>query len=701
VAIRAGVVAAMVAGLLTFVAAPAQADHDVRLGGVGNVELRVGGGPQNVQLRVENRNGSHTNPVDGTVRGVTLTMTVPLADRGVNIASTPDGCSLSSNNTRMDCTLPDIPSGQTWSGVAQLAVQGNSSVQAGETENGTAQVQLSTGGQTTYNVRVQGPDRPPGVAEVAGFVTNEQTGDPIPDAQVFLTDGQGVELQTSTNDSGQYRFSGQDIAAGSIGLRASKDGFESFSTTKDVQPGESVTIQLAIRSTATSAPPETSAPPTTAPPGSPTVVPVADTSSGGSFFTTVMVVLGIVFVLLGVGAIALLIYRRRKERLEDEGDEGPEGAGGPISGPPGPRPTPGSHGVYRPSETQVMGGAQTQVMGPGGRPVPAVGPQPALASAQTSMMRPTAANANDQTAMIPRATDPTGPPGPRPPVAGTPPPPRPAAPTYGGTPVAGYEDPRGRHGAPPDRYDNPTELYGGRGQADGYGRSGPPTQPGQPGQADGYGRSGPPSQPDRFGQRGQAYGSPAAGAAPPPAPAPGGGTYGNPAHGSPAGRPEPGGYGTEGGYRPADGGYRAEPAPPAHGRHDRGGGYGTPAYEGGGSYGPDPYSQPAQPAGYEPDGYEQPTSSYGGQGYRGSGAGGYGSADGYGGSGGHQGSGGYDRSGGYSGQTYGQQQPGHAAPPAEQPAGYEGNDYYDESGAPRSRRADPPERRRLDWLDDS
>ena len=664
VALRAGVVAAMAAGLLTAVAAPAQANHDVRLGGVGNVELRVGGGPQNVQLRVENR-GNHPPTEDGVARDVQLTMTVPLADRGVHIASPAQGCNLSNNDTRMDCAIPEIQPGQAWSGVAQIAVQGNSPVQAGETENGTAQVALTGNfnSQTTFNVRVQGPDRPPGVAEVSGVVTNEQTGEPISGAEVFLTDGQGVELRTTTNDSGQYRFAGENIAAGSIGLRASKDGFESFSTTQNVQPGESVTVQLAIRSTATSAPPETSAPATTAPPGTPSLAPVADSDSGGSFFTTVMVVLGIIFVLLGIGAIALLIYRRRKERLEDEGDEGPEGAGGPISGPPGPRPTPGSHGVYRPSETQVMGGAQTQVLGPGGRPVPAVGPQPALANAQTSMMQRPGAGANDQTAMIPRATDPAGPPGPRPPVAGTPPPPRPAAPTYGGT---GYEDPRARHGAPPDRYDNPTEMYGGRGQADGYDRTG---------------------QPAPYGQRGQAYGSPAAGAAPPAAPTPGSGTYGSPAHGSPAGRPEPAGYGTEGGYRPADGGYRADPAPPDHGR-----GYGSSSYESGGSYGPDPYTQPAQPAGYDADRYDQPTSSYGGQGYRGSG--GYDRPDGYGGSGG------YDRSGGYAGQTYGQQQPGHAAPP-EQPAGYEGNDYYDESGAPRSRRSEPPERRRLDWLDDS
>jgi hypothetical protein len=592
VALRAGVVTAMavalLAGLLT---APVHAQQpDLRLGGISNIELRVGGGAQNVTIQVENR-----SPTDAAT-DVRVTMTVPLTEFGVHIPSAPGECSRSNSDTFMECNLGEIPPRQSRSVVAQVGVHGNSNLQAGETRNGNAQVTLSSGGQTSFNVRLQGPDRPQGVAEVSGVVTDQTTGKGIDGATVFLTDSQDRDFERTTNAEGRFQFQGEEIAAGSIGLRASKDGYESNSTTENVQPGQSLTgVQLSLRNTAppTSEPPPTSAPPPTT--GGPTVAPpLEETSSGGGTFTTIMIILGILFVLLGIGAIVMLIIRRRREKDEDEG---PEGADDPTSGPRGPTPTPGSHGVYRPTPTQVMG--------PRG-PLPAVGPQPALANAPT-MMQPRA-GAADETALLPRAGDaPTRAMGPRPPVPGSPPPPRSAAPTYGAAAATqAFDDPRGRHsGPPPDRYDDPT-------------------------------------------QAGQPYGSPAARQGP---------GYGSP---PPRGSAE---YGSQG--------HGAQGYGSPTGRHERGG-YGS-SYESG-SYGPDPYTQP-QPA--QPP-YEQ---------------------------GGHRGSGhgGYDRSADYRGSGYpdagqGYDQSGHRPDPAAQ-QGYP-SDYSDESSAPRSRHAEPPERRRLDWLDD-
>jgi Carboxypeptidase regulatory-like domain len=606
VALRAGVVTAMAAALLAgFLTAPAHAQPQLRLGQIGNVDLRVGGGSQVVTIQVQN---ASNDPVNGTARNVQLTMTVPLAEFGVHIASAADGCNLTSDNTRMDCNLGDIAPGDARNLVTQVGVQPNSTLQSGETRNGNGQVALGGGGQTTFNVRLQGPDRPQPVANIAGIVTDELTGEGIEGADVFLTDSQGAEFEADTNSDGQFSFQGQDIAAGTIGIQASADGYESFSITEDVGPGESLTdLQLALVSTTppTSAPPPTTEAPATT--GAPTVAAAAEeTSSGGGTFTTIMIILGVLFVLLGIGAIVFLIIRRRREKGEDDG---PAGADGPF-GPRGPAPTPGSHGVYRPTPTQVMG--------PRG-PLPAVGPQPALANAPTVMHQRAGA---DETALLPRAGDaptapisPVRPAGPRPPVAGNPPPPRPAAPTYG-TPAPAtqaFHSPGGRHaGSPPAPYDDTTQAR-------------------------------------------QPYG----------------GQYGSPG-----------------------------------GRHERGG-YGS-SYDNG-SYGPDPYTKPQSP--YERGdyrdggGYDRPADHHAGNDYRAGGYGGAGSS-GYGQSGyddrsGYGGQhGGYDR-GGYGGQDYGQ--PGYDQQRYDQPTQQRGhgNDYPDDATAPRSRHAaaDPPERRRLDWLD--
>ncbi|MGH3679874.1 MAG: carboxypeptidase-like regulatory domain-containing protein, partial [Natronosporangium sp.] len=380
--------------------AQAQPGSELRLGGIGNIELRVGGGEQNVQLRVENRG-------DLPALNVQLTMTVPMGDLEVHIASTPPECNLA-NDSRMDCRIGDIQPDQTWTGVAQIGVHGNSPLQAGETRNGTAEVVLSGGGSQSFNVRLQGPDRPEGVPEVSGFVTDQATGEPIEGAKVILADSQGVTLETTTNGDGNFQFAADNIAPGSIGLQASKDGYEGQEVIEQGQAGEALSnVQLVLVSTATPTPSASPSPsPTASPTGTPVAAPAADTGdSGGSFFTTLLVILGIVFVLLGVAAIVVLIIRRRRERGEDDGLADDD----PTSGPRGPGPRPGSHGVYRPSPTA----AQTQVIGGRGGAVPGVGPSPALANAPTMMhqrggaadatMLQPRAGAADETTMLPRA----------------------------------------------------------------------------------------------------------------------------------------------------------------------------------------------------------------------------------------------------------------------------------------------------------
>jgi hypothetical protein len=621
----AAVAAGLLAALLPTMAAPAQGQQpQVRLESINNVQLQVGGGNQNVEIRIRNQDPALP------AQNVTFAMTVPLTEFGVHIASVPGGCQAQSNDSFMECTIAAIGGGQTATVVAQLGVPGNSPVEAGDSRNGTGQVSLTGNfqGNTSFNVRLQGPDRPPGVPEVSGVVRDEQTGEPIEGARVILADSQGTTYETTTNANGEFRFGGQDqpIAPGTIGLKPSKDEYEEGQNfTFQAGDGDALRdVPLTLRSSASPTPTATASqtPTATATATAAAVAPAASSDSGGpSFFTIVMVILGLVLVLSGVGAMVWMWYRRRKERGEDEG---PEGADGPISGPRGPLPTPGSRGVYHPTPaqamgaapTQVLGGGQTQVLGAGARPpLPAVGPRPGLADATTMMHGRGPAEMQqrgpaDQTTLLPRAGSPgvpqpgdpsqTRPIGPRPPLPGTPPPPRPPAPTYG-TPSS-YEDPRG---------------YAG-------------------------------------GQPTQAYGSPSG------------------RHASPA----PSAYDS--------GGYDRSP-------HDRG------SYDGGGgSYGPDPYTQPS--AGHRPgagsEGY--PQQSY--QDRRG-----YGEHYDQG----HRDTR-YDRGGGYpapeyegghQGEAYNQptyRQPG----PSPQPRDY-GEHQYDEPTTARPRHADPAERRRLDWLDDS
>jgi hypothetical protein len=684
-ALRAGAVSALVAGLLTVSPNPAHAQNpDVRLAGIGNVELRVGGSAQSVNLVVENKG-------DAPAVAVKLTMTVPLVDLGVHIASAPPGeCALTANDTRMDCTIAQIGPGQQWTGVAQVGVHGNSSLQAGESRNGTSEVSLTGGDRQTFNVKVNGPERAAAVEEVSGIVTDELTGEPISGATVLLADSQNGEFSTTTNGNGEYRFAGEEIAPGSIGLRASKEGYQGLDNIQNAQAGQKLTgIQLTLRSTA-SPTPSASPTPTATPGATPTSTavppPLDEPGSGMSFFTKLMITLGILLVLLGIAAIAYLIWRRRRELRED----GPEGAAFPTSGPRGPAPRPGSHGVYHPAPTQVIGGARTQVIGGGptqvarpggGPPLPAVGPQPALAEAPTMLHR---AGAADETAMIPRAG---GPPGPRPPVGpggppppvgpGGPPPPRPAAPppAYG---AETYAEPQGRHAG---GYGEEPSGYGGRPY---------PESPAQPGRA--YGSPAP---------AGASYGSPAG---PPPAAGPtsagppasrGGqgydpqsyGSYGPDPYAQPRGdygQPSPHrpGY-DQTGYGPPGGGY-SETGHPGGGRHGAPEpGYGEPGYAPPArpGYTPPPqpgYTPPPQP-GYTPPpqpGYTPPPQP------------------------------------GYTPPPQPGQPPGHGQPGYREAYGQPGRadhgqaagpqdydtDYYDESGRPRHEA--PAERRRLDWLDD-
>ena len=639
---------ALVVGLIA-TATPAHAAPDLQVDNIGTVNLKVGGGSQAVQIRVENK----ANQGDDAATDVGLTLTVPLDNLGVYIASDASGggasCNLQ-NESRMNCTISEIGPGSSWAGVVQIAVRPTSSLEPGQVQEEQAQLVVSGADPRQFTVSLRGPDQAPRVAEVSGTLLDIDTGEPIPNARVLLVDGAENTHEVGTNDQGLFRFRDLDIAPGSIGLQARTEGYEGIPWTGRAEAGERLTdVPLRARSTATPTPTASAsatATPTATASASVAALPVEKPSGGGTFFTTLMVVLGLTLVLTGVAAIVFMIWRRRRD--DDEGFEDE-----PVSGPRGPQPLPGRHGAYRPSPTRVIGDAPTQISRPGGGPpLPAVGPRPALADAPTMLHGAAGA---DQTTVLPRHGSPPL----RPPASGAPGPP-PGAPGYGqpgyGSPVA------------------PTSAGGHQG-----GYSGPP-----PGPSAGYGNP-------------SGYGEPA-----------------TPGYGAPAA--PSGGYGAE---QPTYGGYVADQPTGRHGY--AGSGQERPEPASGSGYGPDPYIRPASPApgygqpsygqpgygqpGYGQPGYEQPGYEQPGYGQPGYGQPGYGQQPSHGRPGyGASGQPGYSGSGYESGHQqadYGGQPAYPPEPVAEQP-GYAG-DYYDSSGQnaaqPRPRHAEPPDRRRLDWLD--
>jgi len=643
-----------------------------------------------------------------------------------------------------------------------------------QTSNGRVEIQAEVGGESgtaQRDISVRGPQEAPRVKEVAGKVTDISTGEPIEGATVAMSDSQDHRYDTTTNGNGNYRFTSttdRPISPGDIRIGAIADGYETADPKKvTASAGQSVTVpRITLKSNVV---------PTQSPTVEPTVEPAAQPSdateptvppvnaenlsnedSGGGMGSYLLIIVGGLLVALGVGAIVLLLVRRKDgDAEEDEADaaSGPGRAAAPVS-----------QGAYH-----GAGGDPTRI-------APRVGGMPDA----TMVTRPSLADAPTMLHNIPPITDEFPDPYGAPPRAAQSPGPQP--PSYGGQ-QPGW-------GRPPAQ-----PAYGSAGATSGYG-----AVPGPGGPAGGYG--GVPSSGGPAGGYGAApvpgipggpYSSaPSSGGGYGTAPSSGGpsGTFGNaPASGGPYGTPPvsggPGGDTGAPGGRPAMDGYGGrdygapDPGGPGYdssgyddrydeptGRYDAGndsdyrrsapayesspygsgsgpeqGAEGAPGRHGaepsrGGGYGDQPpYGGPAQGAG----GYAPPGGGYGGAGAAG-GYGGQGAVDGYGavdrggygggsgqeygqrygaGSGGYNpatgsgydqpgsqgyttpGSPGYDQpGGGYDGRVPEQRggyEPGvgygHPPPYDPQPAGGESR----HGSTPPTNRA---ERRSLDWLDD-
>ncbi|MBQ1050948.1 carboxypeptidase regulatory-like domain-containing protein [Micromonospora sp. C51] len=720
---RAGVVVALMIGaLLAVPATPAFAeDPDVQITSLSNGTLQSG---QKTSMTFRVRNVDSSLPFSITV-------------------STFNGLSCQG-----DCNIPArlIQAGEEES-ITVTLVAGD--VAAGQERSGKVRVSARAGGDEGSDERdmtVRGPNPPPTtqapqtVRSISGKVV-DQGGDAVAGAYVLLKDSAGKQRDTTTNGDGNFRFTGSSdnpIAPGRIDIGASaenKNAVASFTANAGQSiTGRRITLPIAASESPSPTPSASeSAVPTEDPfeeeLGEEEETPVesaaaqapASNEDSGGFGNWLLILLGGLFVAVGVGTIVLL-WMKRKEN-EDVEPDGDVPAGAPAGAVPAAR------GSFAGADDQTR-----VVNRVGAAPDPTMVGGAGLANAPTMMHQPVVDDV---------------PPDPY----GAPPQPYGAASGPGGwSGGGGYGDEPGGYGAP--GYGNAPSSGGGYGNApssgSGYGNS-PSSGSGYGSRDYGAGNAGP-DYPPAGGGYGQRYDEPTGRyqgeetAYPAPADPYATGMY-QPEAGQGYGQSEPGGYGQSeaggygrgeaggdygrhepaGGYGQSDptrgysqdapGGYGQSDATRGYGEGEPGGGYGQgdsnrgySAGQSGGGYGAAPaggYDQPAggygQDAGHQRGGYDNTSydSGYDQGGYGGPAGGGYGQDA--------PPPAGYDQGGYGGGQTGG----GYGQEPPRQRGGYDngydqggygqGGGYGDTAQAGRGRPEGAPQDRggrRLDWLDD-
>ncbi|MEU4564376.1 carboxypeptidase-like regulatory domain-containing protein [Actinoplanes sp. NPDC023936] len=233
------------------------------------------------------------------------------------------------------------------------------SVAAGESKDVTVQVTATINGvsnSASQTVTVKGADKPQLVTRVSGKI-KDGDGDKIAGVDVAMQDAAGHSYGTTTNSSGSYSFISSDdkpIEPGSITVGALKDGYASTTVTVRGKAGGSVNVPITLKKLAAESPSPSpsasvsaSAVPTEEVAEDPTdeetaeteapvaAAPVSDESDGG--INWLLIVMGVLLVAAGIGAIVLVIMRRKNAAGADDPD-GPLSGAGAAGGPPGGSP---------------------------------------------------------------------------------------------------------------------------------------------------------------------------------------------------------------------------------------------------------------------------------------------------------------------------------------------------------------------------
>ncbi|MFC5943704.1 carboxypeptidase regulatory-like domain-containing protein, partial [Micromonospora harpali] len=405
-------------------------------------------------------------------------------------------------------------------------------VQPDKSDSTTGSFQLNVKGKTAPTT----PAQTQTVKSVSGKVVAAANGEAVPNAIVMLQDSTGAKFETTSNGSGNFSFTGstdKPIVPGRLSIGAIQGDVrvtKSFTASAGQSiSGQRLSLAIKVEVSPSPSPSASEEPlpsdeatddateePTEAAPGAANNAASTEEDSGMSWL---LILLGGLFVAIGVGTIVLL-WMKRRENGDDVDDA-------PKSGAAAAGAIPAARGAY--------GGAddQTRVVNRvGAGPDPTMVGGTSLSDAPTMMHRPVVDD-------VP--PDPYGAP-PAPYGAGGPP-------QQGGWAGGGYGDEpqTGGYGAA-GGYGNAPASGGGYGGA-------PASGGGYGNPSGGYGADAPASGGGYSNAGGYGAEAPASGGGYGGAPASGGGYGGAPASG--------GGYGST----PASGGYGSAPA--------SGGGYGS------------------------------------------------------------------------------------------------------------------------------
>jgi hypothetical protein len=208
----------------------------------------------------------------------------------------------------------------------------------------TSTITIQAGAASSSQVLTIKVPQVPTVPEVSGMVVNLYTGQPVQTARVYLQDSATPphSWDMATDKDGKFKFistPAKPIMPGTLAFRVEKDSWQSYDHAEVASPGAPV-LNLRFAITQASASPNATATGGSTSQG--TLAPTLDdgnsTPAGQgtakSGFSWVLIGIGGVLVLLGVGAIALLVIRRRDESSDDDDDErGSRRRGGPTGGP--------------------------------------------------------------------------------------------------------------------------------------------------------------------------------------------------------------------------------------------------------------------------------------------------------------------------------------------------------------------------------
>jgi hypothetical protein len=252
------------------------------------------------------------------------------------VKMTAEGCQGSGTNA--NCKVDLLPN-QSKSFSITLAAANAQAVQPGQTVTGQLSVQGGNGidGDKNVNISLKGPQQTQAatVTEVSGTVSDSSTSKPIGGASVLMKDSAGKEKRISSESNGKFKFTGSvndPIAPGTITVEATKATFQTATVTRTAAANAGVTglqLKLEVGNATASVPPtvpeDSAAGEPSAEQSAPDLANTAPTSGedGTSMLSWVLIGMGVLLVLLGVGAIVVLLRRNKDDRdPEDDFDGG-------------------------------------------------------------------------------------------------------------------------------------------------------------------------------------------------------------------------------------------------------------------------------------------------------------------------------------------------------------------------------------------